>query len=143
MLRVRCDRSSTFPGRSRCNRPASSRPPAAQPDRVLARQCVAASSAGLDLTGTTRNCGASFGDESIRDREAIEGSVVRHAPVVLAGSPTQPEPKRSKVNASVPPDLVKRFEQTAGIAGATVPTALEGALTRWIERNSGGDHGHR
>ena len=76
-------------------------------------------------------------------REAIEGSVARHAPVVLAGSTTEPEPKRSKVNASVPTDLVKQFEQAANIAGATVAAALEDALTQWIERNSGGDHGHR
>jgi ribosomal protein L14E/L6E/L27E len=58
---------------------------------------------------------------------------VRHAPVVLAGSPTQPEPKRSKVNASVPTDLVMRFEKAANISGVAVAAALEGALTQWIE----------
>ena len=82
-------------------------------------------------------------DEIPALRETIEATVARHVPVVPAGARTEPEPKRSRVNASVPTDLVRRFEQAANIAGVNVAAALEDALTRWIERNSGGDHGDR
>jgi signal-transduction protein with cAMP-binding, CBS, and nucleotidyltransferase domain len=74
-------------------------------------------------------------------RGTIEATVARHVPVVPAGARTEPEPKRCKVNASVPTDVVRRFEQAAHTAGVNVAAALEDALTRWIERNSGGDHG--
>lgn len=73
-------------------------------------------------------------DEIPALHETITATVARHVPVVPAGAQTEPEPKRSKVNASVPTDLVKRFEQDANIAGVTVAAALEDALTRWIER---------
>jgi CRP/FNR family transcriptional regulator, cyclic AMP receptor protein len=82
-------------------------------------------------------------DEIPALRETIEATIARHVPVVTAGAHTKPEPKRSKVNASVPTDLVRRFEQAANIAGVTVAAALEDALTRWIGRDSGGDHGDR
>jgi len=72
-------------------------------------------------------------DEVPAFRETIEATAAQHAPSVLAQPPTQPEPKRSKVNASVPTDLVMRFEKAANISGVTVAAALEGALTRWIE----------
>jgi hypothetical protein len=68
-------------------------------------------------------------------RETIDVTAARHTPVVLA-QPTKPKPKRSKVNASVPADLIDRFEQAANIAGVGVAASLEDALTQWIERNT-------
>ena len=67
-------------------------------------------------------------------RETMEATVARHPPVVRA---QETNPKR-KVNASVPADLVDRFEQAADGAGVGVAAALEDALTKWIERNSAG-----
>jgi hypothetical protein len=68
-------------------------------------------------------------------RETMDATAARHTPVVLA-QPTKPKPKRSKVNASVPADLIDRFEQAANIAGVGVAASLEDALTHWIERNT-------
>ena len=61
---------------------------------------------------------------------------LEHELVVLAQTPTKGKPKGSKVNASVPAELVKRFEQAASVAGLGVAAALEDALTQGIERNS-------
>jgi CRP/FNR family transcriptional regulator, cyclic AMP receptor protein len=77
---------------------------------------------------------ASLLDEIRALREIMDVTAARHAPVVLA-QPTKPKPKRSKVNASAPADLIDRFEQAANITGVGVAAALEDALTRWIERN--------
>jgi len=66
-------------------------------------------------------------------REMMDATVSRHVPV--APAPKQ-KPQRSKVNASVPTDLVERFEHAADTAGVGVPAALETALAEWIERNS-------
>lgn len=66
-------------------------------------------------------------------RETMEATVARHPPVVRA----QDAPKR-KVNASVPADLVDRFERAADSAGVGVAAALEDALTQWIERQAPG-----
>jgi CRP-like cAMP-binding protein len=66
-------------------------------------------------------------------REIIDASVARHVPVEL---PPKPKPQRSKLSASVPTDLVERFEQAADGAGVDVAAALEDALTQWVERNS-------
>ena len=66
--------------------------------------------------------------------ETMDATVARHPPVVRA---QETNPKR-KVNASVPADLVDRFEQAADGAGVGVAAALEDALTQWIERNSAG-----
>ena len=71
-------------------------------------------------------------DEIPALRETIDATVARHPPVVRA---QEPNPKR-KVNASVPADLVDRFERAAGGAGVDVAAALEDALTQWIDRNS-------
>jgi len=71
-------------------------------------------------------------DEIPALRETIDATVARHPPVVRA---QEPNPKR-KVNASVPADLVDRFERAAGGAGLDVAAALEDALTQWIDRNS-------
>jgi CRP/FNR family transcriptional regulator, cyclic AMP receptor protein len=65
-------------------------------------------------------------------RETIEATVARHPPVVRA---QESNPKR-KVSASVPADLVDRFERAADSAGVGVAAALEDALTQWIERNA-------
>lgn len=67
-------------------------------------------------------------------RETMDATVARHAPTV-AVQPATPKPTRAKVNASVPADLVDRFEQAASSAGVTVAAALEDALSQWIERN--------
>ncbi len=72
-------------------------------------------------------------DEIPALRETVDATFVRHAPVV-AQPPTKPVPKRSAVNASVPRDVVVRFEQAATVAGVTVAAALEEALTQWVER---------
>jgi CRP/FNR family transcriptional regulator, cyclic AMP receptor protein len=65
-------------------------------------------------------------------RKIIDASVARHVPVDL---PEKPKPVRSRLNASVPSDLVERFEHAASAAGVDIPDALEDALTQWIERN--------
>lgn len=70
-------------------------------------------------------------------RETIHSTVERHAPVVLEHPTVQSEPTRSKLNIAVPSDLVSRFEHTAQSVGVDVATALEDALTQWIERNNG------
>lgn len=72
-------------------------------------------------------------DEIPALREIIDESAARHVPVDV---PPKPKPQRSKLSASVPTDLVERFEQAADTVGVNVANALEDALTRWIERNS-------
>lgn len=69
-------------------------------------------------------------------REVIHTTAERHAPVAVADSSPHLESNRSKVNASVPAELVSQFEQAAKTAGVPLATALEGALSDWIERNS-------
>ncbi|OBH60831.1 cyclic nucleotide-binding domain-containing protein [Mycobacterium sp. E2479] len=68
-------------------------------------------------------------------REIIDASVARHVPVEL---PPKPKPQFSRLGASIRTDLVERFEQAADSAGMDVATALEDALTRWIERDGAG-----
>jgi CRP/FNR family cyclic AMP-dependent transcriptional regulator len=65
-------------------------------------------------------------------RETMEATAAKHVPVT---PPPKPKPARSKVNASVPTDVVERFEQAASAAGVEVSAALEDALSQWIERN--------
>lgn len=72
-------------------------------------------------------------DEIPALRETMDATAARHAPVAR---PPKPKPARSKVSASIPTDLVERFEQAANTAGVGVAAALEDALTQWIERNS-------
>lgn len=67
-------------------------------------------------------------------RAVIDATVARHAPVSAEQSP-MPDPQRSKVNSSVPTELLSRFEQAANTAGLPVSTALEDALTTWIEQH--------
>jgi len=76
-------------------------------------------------------------DEMPALRETMDATAARHVPAVLES--TKPKPKRSKVNALVPADLVDRFEQAANIAGVGVAAALEDALTQWIERKGTAD----
>ena len=65
-------------------------------------------------------------------RETMDATAARHIPVA---PPPKPKPARGKVNASVPTELVERFEQAADSAGVSIAAALEAALTDWIERN--------
>jgi CRP-like cAMP-binding protein len=67
-------------------------------------------------------------------RETMEATVARHPPVVRA---QESNPKR-RLNASVPADLMDRFERAADTAGLGVGAALEDALTQWIERAATG-----
>ena len=98
-------------------------------------------SATVTTTGPTevlrieRDDLASLLDDIPAWRETIEATVVRHAPVVLTQPPKKPQSRRSRVNTSVPTDLVKRFEQAAYVAGFDIATALKDALTQWVERN--------
>lgn len=68
-------------------------------------------------------------------RKAIDETLARHTPPDLAHPPEHAEPTRAKVNASVPIDVIDRFEETAKAAKASLADALEDALTQWIERN--------
>lgn len=72
-------------------------------------------------------------DEIPALHEMIEATAAQHVPVA---PPPKPKPQRSKVNASVPTDLVERFEQAAETAGVDVADALEEALTQWIDRKA-------
>ncbi|WP_245845377.1 cyclic nucleotide-binding domain-containing protein [Mycobacterium arosiense] len=65
-------------------------------------------------------------------REIIDASIARHVPVDL---PPKPKPSYSKLGVSIRTDLVEQFEQASDSAGVDVATALEDALTGWIERN--------
>jgi signal-transduction protein with cAMP-binding, CBS, and nucleotidyltransferase domain len=71
-------------------------------------------------------------DEIPALRETMNATAARHVPVAPA---PKPKPARCKVNASVPTELLERFEQAADIAGVGFAGALEDALARWIERN--------
>jgi CRP/FNR family transcriptional regulator, cyclic AMP receptor protein len=71
-------------------------------------------------------------DEIPALRETMDATAAQHVPVA---PPPKPKPARCKVNASVPTELVERFEEAADSAGVGVAAALEGALTEWIERN--------
>ncbi|BBY36856.1 hypothetical protein MMAN_09900 [Mycobacterium mantenii] len=71
-------------------------------------------------------------DEIPALRQIIDASVARHVPVDL---PPKPKPSHARLGVSVRTDLVERFEQAADSAGVDVATALEDALTHWIERN--------
>ena len=72
-------------------------------------------------------------DEIPALRETMDATAARHLPVA---QPPKRKPARSKVNASVPTELVERFEQAADIAGVGAAVALEDALSQWIERSS-------
>ena len=71
-------------------------------------------------------------DEIPALRETMDATAAQHVPVAPA---PKPKPARSKVNASVPTELLERFEQAADIAGVGVAGALEDALSGWIERH--------
>lgn len=75
-------------------------------------------------------------DEIPALRATIDETLARHSPPDPAQPPKDAEPARSKVNASVPAEVVNRFEQAARTAGLSVAAALEDALTQWTERNS-------
>lgn len=99
-------------------------------------------SATVTTTGPTealrieRDDLSSLRDEIPALRELLDTAVERHAPVAPTQPAAQPAAKRAKVNASVPTELVDRFEQTAAKAGVGVAAALEEALTQWIASHS-------
>jgi CRP-like cAMP-binding protein len=99
-------------------------------------------SATVTTTGPTevlrieRDDLASLLDEIPALRELIDATAAQHVPVTPAHAPEDSEPKRAKVNAAVPTDLVSRFEEAAKGAGVGVAAALEDALAQWIDRNS-------
>lgn len=70
-------------------------------------------------------------------RELIDTSAARHAQggAAHAAAATEAEPKRAKIPAAVPVELVAKFEKAASKAGLDVATALEKALTDWIGNN--------
>lgn len=72
-------------------------------------------------------------DEIPALRQTMDATAAKHAPVII--EQTTPKATRSKLNASVPTDLIDRFDKAAHSAGVAVADALEDALTQWIERN--------
>lgn len=66
-------------------------------------------------------------------RETMDATAAKH---VQTDQPPKTKPERSKVSASVPTDLVERFEEAADAAGVSHASALEDALQQWVERNS-------
>lgn len=65
-------------------------------------------------------------------RETMDATAAQHVPVT---PPPKPKPARSKLNASLPTDLVERFERAADHAGVDMVGALEAAVSDWIERH--------
>ncbi len=63
-------------------------------------------------------------------RETMEATAARH---VSEAPPPKPKPTHSKLNASIPTELVERFEKAADDAGIDAATALEQAISQWIE----------
>ena len=72
-------------------------------------------------------------DEIPALRETMDATAARH---VAAALPPKPKPTQSKLNVSVPTELLDRFERAAEAAGVRVSVATEDALSGWIERNS-------
>lgn len=72
-------------------------------------------------------------DEIPALRETMDATAAKH---VSAAPQPKPKPTRSKVNASIPTDLVERFERAADNAGVEASDALEDALSQWIEQHS-------
>lgn len=65
-------------------------------------------------------------------REIIDASIARHVPV---DPPPKPKPTHSRLGAAIHTDVIERFERAADSAGVDVATALEDALTQWVDRN--------
>jgi CRP/FNR family cyclic AMP-dependent transcriptional regulator len=72
-------------------------------------------------------------DEIPALRETMDATAARH---VAAAPQPKAKPTRSRVNASIPTDLVERFERAADNAGVAASDALEDALSQWIEQHS-------
>ncbi len=102
------------------------------------RSATVTTTGPAEVLRITRDDLASLLDELPALREVIEATVNRHSPEVLTQPPAEPTPKRSRLTASVPTELVKRFELAASAAGVTVAAALEDALAQWSDRNGGG-----
>ena len=72
-------------------------------------------------------------DEIPALRETMDATAAKH---VSAAPHPKPKPTRSKVNASIPTDLVERFERAADDAGVEASDALQDALSQWIDQHS-------
>ncbi|OBK15920.1 cAMP-binding protein [Mycobacterium asiaticum] len=72
-------------------------------------------------------------DEIPALRETMDATAARH--VSEAPAP-KPKPTRSRVNASIPTEIVEQFERAAESAGMDAAAALEDALSKWIEQHS-------
>ncbi|OBI83242.1 cyclic nucleotide-binding domain-containing protein [Mycobacterium asiaticum] len=72
-------------------------------------------------------------DEIPALRETMEATAARH---VSEAPPPKPKPTRSRVNASIPTEIVEQFERAADAAGIDAATALEDALSQWIDQHS-------
>ncbi|WP_235192480.1 Crp/Fnr family transcriptional regulator [Mycobacterium asiaticum] len=72
-------------------------------------------------------------DEIPALRETMEATAARH---VSEAPPPKPKATRSRVNASIPTEIVEQFERAADDAGIDAATALEEALAGWIEQHS-------
>jgi CRP-like cAMP-binding protein len=70
-------------------------------------------------------------DEIPALREVVERTAAQHE---AAAPPPKPKAARSKINASIPAELVERFEHAADASGVGVADALADALTQWLER---------
>ena len=75
-------------------------------------------------------------DEIPAFRDTIESTAARHEPAAPAQAVAHTDSGRSKVNISVSTELLTRFEQTASKVGMPVATALEEALSGWLEQKS-------
>lgn len=96
------------------------------------RSATVTTTGPAELLRIERDDLATLLDEIPALREILDASVARHVPVDL---PPKPKPSHSRLGVSVRTDLVERFEQAADSAGMDVATALEDALSHWIERN--------
>ncbi|MFV0494536.1 cyclic nucleotide-binding domain-containing protein [Mycobacterium sp.] len=63
-------------------------------------------------------------------RETMEATAAKH---VAAAPPPKPKPENSKLSASIPTDLLKRFEKAADAAGMSVAAALQDAVKKWVK----------
>lgn len=100
------------------------------------RSATVTTTGPADMLRIDRSDLAKLLDELPALQQAMDATFARHVPVAPGAPPTNPEPTRSKVNASVPADVVRRFEQAAKTAGVSVAAALEDALTQWVEHGS-------
>ncbi|MFV0493958.1 ribbon-helix-helix protein, CopG family [Mycobacterium sp.] len=54
--------------------------------------------------------------------------------ILASVPPPKPKPENSKLSASIPTDLLERFEKAADAAGISVAAALQDAVTKWVKK---------